>query len=103
MFKQVAGAVISIITFTVTGAGQATKHLGANNNADARWEESLGGREAVGALARFGGLSPTVIRECLRRTRLPAYLPGPFLVNKIIDAQHLPIAESKRVDQLKAT
>src|SRR5262245_22335648 len=103
MFKQVAGAVISIIAFTFTGAGQATKHLGANNHADARWEESLGGAEAGGALARFGDLSPTAIRECLRRTRLPAYLPGSYLVNKIIEAQHLRFAKSKRVYQLKGT
>jgi len=102
MFKQVAGAVISTIAFTVTVTGQATKNLGANNNTDARWEESLGGAEAVGALARFGDLSPTAIRDRLQQMRLPAYQPGPALVNKIVEAQKLGVASGKRVDKLKA-
>src|SRR5262245_35603107 len=102
MFKQVAGAAILSIAFTPIVTGQATKNLGATNNTDTRWEESIGGAEAVGAIARLGDLSPATIRERLNRMRLPAYLPGPALVNKIIEAQHLSIAESKRVDQLKA-
>jgi hypothetical protein len=102
MFKHVAHIVILFIAFTSTVTGQATKNLGPSGNADARWEESLGGAEAVGAIARLGDLSPATIRERLKQMRLPAYLPGPVLVNKIVEAQRLPIAESKRVDQLRA-
>jgi hypothetical protein len=102
MFKQVALAAILIIAFTSTVTGQATKNLAANSNADAKWEESLGGAEAAKALARLGDLSSGAIRERLKQMRQPAYLPGPVLVNKIVELQHLPIAESKRVDRLKA-
>jgi peptidase M48-like protein len=102
MFKHVAPIAILFIAFTSTVTGQSTKNLGPSGNADARWEESLVGAEAVAAIARLGDLSPATIRERLKQMRLPAYLPGPVLVNKIVEAQRLPIAESKRVDQLRA-
>jgi len=102
MFKQVALAAILIIAFTSTVTGQATKNLAANSNAEAKWEESLGGAEAIGALARLGDLSPAAIRERLRLMRQPANLPSPALVNEIIEAQRQPIVYGKRVDQLKA-
>jgi predicted SprT family Zn-dependent metalloprotease len=65
-------------------------------------EELLPSPEASRAIARLGDLSPAAVRERLQQMRRPAYLAGPALVNKIIEAQSLPIAESKRVDQLKA-
>jgi hypothetical protein len=102
MFKQVAGSAILIIAFSVTISGQPLKNSGADGRADGKWEESIGGAEAVKAIARLGDLSPAAIRESLKQMRQPAYLPGPARVNKIVEAQHLPIAESKRVDQLKA-
>src|SRR5262249_49420635 len=41
-------------------------------------------------------------RERLKQMRKPFYPPTPQLISKIIEAQHLPIASGKRVDQLKA-
>jgi hypothetical protein len=102
MFKQVALTAIFIIAFTVTVAGQATKKLTTDSNANGKREESLGGAEAAKAIERLGDLSPAAIRERLKQMRIPAYLPGPVLVNKIIESQDLPIAESKGVDRLKA-
>jgi hypothetical protein len=102
MFKQVALTAILIIAFTVTVAGQATKNLATDSNANGKREEALGGAEAAKAIERLGDLSPAAIRERLKQMRIPAYRPGPVLVNKIIQLQELPIVESKRVDQLKA-
>lgn len=102
MFKQIAVVAILINAFTSTVTGQATKNLSANNNANAKWEETLGGAEAAKAIARFGDLSSAAMRERLQQMRLPAYLPGPTLVNKIVEAQNLVVASGKRVDKLKA-
>jgi Peptidase family M48 len=102
MFKQVALTAILIISFTVTVAGQVTKNLATGSNANGEREESLGEAEAAKAIERLGDLSPAAIRARLKQMRLPAYLPGPMFVNKIIGLQDLPIAESKRVDRLKA-
>jgi hypothetical protein len=101
MFKQTAFAAILVILSTITPAAQPSTKLASDSRTTGKPEELLPPPEAAKAIARLGDLSPTTIRERLRRMRLPAYLPGPFLVNKIVEAQHLPIAESKRVDQLK--
>lgn len=106
MFKQPALAAILVILSTITPAAQPSDKLATKPSSDRRAnekpEELLPTLEAAKAIARLGDLSPATIRERLRRMRLPAYLPGPFLVNKIVEAQRLSIAESKRVDQLKA-
>ncbi|MDQ3011867.1 MAG: M48 family metalloprotease [Acidobacteriota bacterium] len=102
MFKQVAFTIILVITFAATATAQPPKNFAGEGNENARLEKSMGGAEAAKAIARLGDLSPAAIREWLKQMREPIYLPGPFLVNKIVEAQHLPIAESKRVDQLKA-
>jgi Peptidase family M48 len=102
MFKQIALTAILIIAFTVTVAGQATKNLATDSNAKSKREESLGGAEAAKAIERLGDLSRAEIRERLKQMRLPAYLPGPMLVNKIIELQDLPIEKSKSVERLKA-
>lgn len=102
MFKQIALAAILIILSTITPTAQPLNKLASDSRANEKPEELLPSPEAASAIARFGDLSPSAIRESLRQMRLPAYLPGPVLVNKIIESQRLPIAESKRVDQLKA-
>jgi Peptidase family M48 len=102
MFKQVALTAILIIAFTVTVAGQATKNLATDSNANGKREKSLGGAEAANAIECLGDLSSAAIRERLKQMRLPAYLPGPVLVNRIIELQDLPIVKSKSVDRLKA-
>src|SRR5262245_61606248 len=102
MFKHVAPIAILFIAFTSTVTGQATKNIGPSVYAGARREESLGGAEAAKAIARLGDLSRVTIRERLKQMRLPAYLPGPALVNKIIEAQNLAVASGKRVEKLKA-
>jgi hypothetical protein len=94
MFKQIALTAIFAIAFTSTVA--------AHSNAPAKSEAAMGGAEAAKALARLGDLSPAAIRDHLQQMRLPAYMPGPVLINRIVELQHLPIAESKRVNQLKA-
>lgn len=93
MFKQVALSAILGITLTATVNGQI------NRSFTSEWIE---GREATKAIARFGDLSPDVIRKCLIQMRQPAYLPGPMLEKKIIESQYLPIADGKRIDRLKA-
>ena len=65
-------------------------------------EESIGGAEAARAIDRLGELLPVAIRGRLRQMRLPAYLPGPFLVNRIIAAEGRPVVLGQRVEQLKA-
>jgi predicted SprT family Zn-dependent metalloprotease len=101
MFKQVALAAILVILSTITPAAQPSTKLNSDSRANGKSEELLPNPEATRAIARLGDLSPAAIRDHLRRMRLPAYLPGSFLVNKIVEAQRLPIAESKRVDRLK--
>jgi hypothetical protein len=102
MFKQIALAAILVILSTITPTAQPLNKLASDSRANGMLEEPLPSPEAARAIARLGDLSSAAIRDCLRRMRLPAYLPGPFLVNKIVEAQRSPIAESKRVDQLKA-
>ncbi|MFN7926746.1 MAG: M48 family metalloprotease [Blastocatellia bacterium] len=58
--------------------------------------------EAANALARFGDLSGPVLRERLKQMRQPAYQPPPLLVQKLIEAQKLPVANNQRVEQVKA-
>ena len=103
MFKQVALAAILIIAYKATVTGQPVKSLTSNGNAKSKPEEPLAGTEAEKAIERLGDLSLAAIRERLTQMREPAYLPGAVLVKTIVDLQHLPIAESKRVDQLKRT
>jgi len=100
MFKQVALTAILTIAFTITINGQPLKNSATDSKADGKWEESISGAEAAKALARLGDLTPASIRERLKHLRQPANLPTPALVNKIIEAQRLPIAESKGVDRL---
>ena len=102
MFKQVASAAILIILYTTTVIGQPVTPVASNSNARGKSEEPLAGTEAAKAIERLGDLSPAAVRERLRQMREPAYLPGALLVKKIVESQRLPIAESKRVDQLKA-
>lgn len=60
------------------------------------------GSEAAKALARLGDLSRPALRERLKQMRQPAYEPTPLLVQKLVAAQNLTVANNKRVDQLKA-
>jgi hypothetical protein len=102
MFKQVAFAATLVILFAITPTAQPSSKLASDSRANEKPEEFLPSPEATKAIARLGDLSSATIRERLKKMRQPAYLPGPVLVNKIVEAQHLPIAESKRVDQLRA-
>lgn len=98
MFKQVVLTAVLVIALAIT----ATSQPAGNDNTTGKQEKSLGGAEAAKAIARLGDLSPAAIRERLKQMREPAYLPGPLLMSLIVKAQHLPIVESKRVDQIKA-
>ena len=102
MFKQTALTAMLIITSTITSTAQPAKNLANGSHANGKPEELLAGTEAVRAIARFGDLSSAAIRESLKQMRQPAYLPGPVLVNRIVEVQNLPVANSQRVDQLKA-
>jgi len=102
MFKQVALAAILIIVFWVTITGQSQKTFPVDSNEDTKREESIGGAEAIKAIARLGDLSRIAIRERLRQMRLPFHLPDPTLVNKFVEAQKMVVASGKRVDKLKA-
>jgi hypothetical protein len=102
MFKQVALAAILITASKATVIGQPVKSLTGNSTAKVKSDELLAGSEAERAIERLGDLSPAAVRERLKQMREPAYLPGAVLVKKIVELQHLPIAESKRVDQLKS-
>lgn len=102
MCNQIAFAAVLVIFSTITPNAQPSTRLDSDSRANGKPEELLPGPEAARAIARLGDLSPAAIRENLKKLRQPAYLPGPFLVNRIVEAQHLPIAESSRVDQLKA-
>ena len=98
MRKPITFAIVFIIAFVITSAGQPLNNAKANS----KRAELPEGAEAAKAIARLGDLSPNPIRERLKQMRQPAYLPGSFLVNKIVEAQNLPVANNKRVDQLKA-
>ena len=102
MFKQIAGAAILVTLSTITPTAQPPTKLASDSRANEKSEELLPSLEATKAIARLGDLSSDAIRERLKQMRQPAYLPGPALVNKIVELQRLPIAESKRVDRLKA-
>jgi hypothetical protein len=102
MFKQIAFTAIVIARLTVTSHEQSPKDFNANTKAVGNSAESMGGPEAASAVARLGNLSPAVMHKRLQQMHQPAYLPGPVLVNRIVELQRLPIADSKRVDQLKA-
>lgn len=101
MFKPIAGTAILVILFTITSTAQPLTKVANDSRANGKPEELLPSPEAANAIERLGALSPAAIRELLKQMRRPAYLPGPALVNRIVELQHLPIAESKRVDQLK--
>jgi hypothetical protein len=102
MVKQVVLTAFLVITISVTANTQPVKNVAHEDNENERLENTFGGPEAAKAIARLGDLKSAAIRERLKQMREPIYLPGPFLVKKIVEAQHLPIAESKRVDQLNA-
>jgi hypothetical protein len=102
MFKQIALAAILVILSTITPIAQPSTKLSSDSHVNGKPEELLPSPEATRAIARLGNLSPSAIRGSLMKMRQTAYLPGSFLVNKIVEAQHLPIAGSRRVDQLKA-
>lgn len=93
-------AVVFIIAFVITSTGQPLNNVAPKANS--KREEPLAGTEAAKAIARFGDLARPGLREKLKQMRPLAYLPDPVLRNKIIEAQHLPLVSSKRVDQLKA-
>ena len=87
-----------ILAFSATITGQPLN----NSKANSKREELPAGTEAANAVARLGDLTRPALRERLKQMRQPAYLPGSFLVNRILEAQHLPIADGKVVDRLKA-
>ena len=101
MFKQLALAVLLVSLSTITPSAQPANKLASDSRANAKLEELLPSPEATRAIARLGDLSSAAVRERLQQMRLPAYLPGPVL-NRVVELQHLPIADGKRVDQLKA-
>ena len=102
MSRQVAFTAILILVFSVTVIGQRQKVVAADSSANEKREESIGGAEAARAIDRLGELLPVAIRGRLREMRLAAYLPGPFLVNRIIAAEGGPVVLGQRVEQLKA-
>ncbi len=95
MRKSITFALV-FIAATVAITGQPLSH------ANAKPAELPVSAEARNALARLGDLAPAALRERLRQLRQTAYLPGPVLVNRIVELQRLPSADGKRVDQLKA-
>ncbi len=101
MFQQIAFTAILIATLTVTSNGQPQKYFKANTEVAGNSAESMGGLEAASAVTRLGDLTPDAIRERLQQMRQTAYVPGLFLVNKIVESKELPSASSKRIDQLK--
>ena len=101
MCKPVTLAAAFIIAATITISGQPLNNAARNPNSASNRVEPLEGSEAAKAIARLGDLSPAAIRDRLQQMRQTAYLPGPVLVNRIVELQHLPIADGKRVDQLK--
>lgn len=85
-----------IIAATITITGQP---LNAPNSKPVALPE---GSEAAQAVARLGDLSRPALRAKLKQMQQPNYRPSQVLVNKILAAQRLPIAESKAVERLKA-
>lgn len=102
MCKPITFGTAFIIAATISICGQPLNNVHLNLKPDSKRDEPVEGSEAAKAIARLGDLSTAMIRERLKQQRIPANLPTPVLVNKIIEVQHLPIAESKGVDQLKA-
>jgi len=101
MFKQITLAAILVILSTITPAAQPSNSLADDSHANRKLEKLLTSPEATRAISRLGDLSPAAIRASLKQMRQPAYLPGPVLVNKIVEAQNLPIAEGKGIDKLR--
>ena len=102
MRQRIALTVSLIIAFTSTITGQPLNNIAPHAKANSKPAELPEGTEAAKALARLGDLSSATIRERLQQMRPLDYRPGSFLVNKIVEAQHLPMVNNKRVDQLKA-
>ena len=101
MLKQVALVTILMISSKAIAVSQPLNSLPNNVSAERKVDGLLAGTEAQKAIQRLGDLSPVAIRERLTQLREPAYLPGSAMVKRIVELQHLPIAEGKRVDQLK--
>jgi hypothetical protein len=97
MFKEITLAVLLILTPIIVVLAQPVGDYDRGAP-----EEILGGSEAARALARLGDLSPVALRDRLKQMRPPVNSLAPASVEKIIESQHLPIVESKGVDQLKA-
>jgi hypothetical protein len=96
MFKQIT---LAAVLMTVNATAYTAQP--GRNSTIGKPKDLEPGSEATKAIERLGDLSPAAIRERLKQMREPIYLPGPYLVHKIVGAQHLPIVESKRVDGLK--
>ncbi|MBI1765257.1 MAG: M48 family metalloprotease [Acidobacteria bacterium] len=101
MCKPITFAAAFILAATITIAAQPLTNVASNvtNNKRAELPE---GAEAANAVARLGDLSPAVIRERLAQLRPQAYLADAAHVSQLVKAQNLSVANSKRVDQLKA-
>jgi len=101
MSKRAALVALFILTLSIIVPGQHNKTSADGARANSKAEAILNNPETEKALARLGDLSLPTIRERLAKMRPDAYMPGPFLINKIIEAQHLPVATSERVERLK--
>jgi len=102
MSKYAALVALFILTLSILVPGQHSNLSAAGNNASPKAKAILNNPEAEKALARLGELSLAAVRERLTKLRQVPYLPGPVLINKIIEAQHLPVATGERIDRLKA-
>ena len=102
MLKHIALAALLTLGFSTATLGQQSHATGSSNHVSTMTKGAFAGPEAERALARLGDLSLPAVRERLAQLRPPAYLPGPVLINKIIEQQHLPVASSDRVSRLKA-
>jgi hypothetical protein len=85
MFKQITLAVIFALGLSATIAGQTIKTT-----------------ETERALARLGDLSPDAVRRRLSELRLPAYQPGPVMLNEIIKRHDLTVITGEPVERFKA-
>jgi Zn-dependent protease with chaperone function len=86
MIKRITFAIIFIIGLSTVTAGQ---NINKTN-------------ETERALARLGNLAPETVRRRLAELRPPAYQPGQFLIDKIINRQELTVVTGERVERLKA-
>ena len=102
MRQRIALATSLILALTITITGQPLNNVTANANANSKREELLEGTEAAKVIAHLGDLARPVLRERLKQMRQPGYQPTPLLVQKLVEAQKLTVANNKRVDQLKA-